>query len=659
MAKTKKKTRHRHSSLFMGALDSLTSLIYSIFANGRAGSWMSSGREDSESSIFVRGWNKLAHAFRGSETSESVDLILKKSRFAKATESIRSYLSNLSLGVYGLLLLVYGIVSIFVYFIPILLGRQNSQGESALLTAIIIAICAVPMTLSTRSLQTQVSESGVFRKIVLSFLAIPEEKLRPGKRIGGAVHMLISATIGLAFAGLTYFLHPAYILAIIVVITVFCLISANPESGVALTLVAIPFLQYIPNSAVFLAALVIVTVYSYASKILKRRRVLEFSIEGIIVVIFSGFILVAGLFSVGGYKTFVDSALAVIIIIGAFITTYNLTRGKRLLNSFVKILGVSFAVLSFIAVFSVFYNGIVDGVTYSIRDYVQPIFEGNNLYIVDNSSVFSVLAVLSFPMFFAFMAKRKSVIGIVTMILISLVMIGGCFIYGTYETVMAIVIEGCIFWLLYSHKTVNVVTVLLIPVCIFIAVFPYIAAYIDVTKIISHVGEFMPIALPDGAYHIEIGKSTCEMLKAMGGGIGAGTHAFQTAIEPYITSASRGAQNAGNFWLQVICWSGFGGFVTFLLALGLVFKNSLGFLAVSKDKELRVNALALFCGLFGAVLFGGVNCLWDEPRMLYLFWAMLGVLAAYVREGRALSDKNDANFEKEIESYDVELIFHK
>ena len=90
-----------------------------------------------------------------------------------------------------------------------------------------------------------------------------------------------------------------------------------------------------------------------------------------------------------------------------------------------------------------------------------------------------------------------------------------------------------------------------------------------------------------------------------------------------------------------------------------MFKNSLGFLAVSKDKELRVNALALFCGLLGAVLFGGVNCLWDEPRMLYLFWAMLGVLAAYVREGRALSDKNDADFEKEIESYDVELIFHK
>jgi hypothetical protein len=199
---------------------------------------------------------------------------------------------------------------------------------------------------------------------------------------------------------------------------------------------------------------------------------------------------------------------------------------------------------------------------------------------------------------------------------------------------------------------------LLIPIGIFFVVIPYIAKFVDIPSLVNSVSKFLPISFPEGSYHIEIGKSTVEMLKAKGA-IGAGEHAFKTAIEPYITAASNGAENAGNFYLQVLCWSGLGGLVTLLTVIGVVFKNSLGFLADSSDKELRTDALALFCGIFGAILFGGINCLWDDVRMLYLFWAMLGVLAGYVREGRALSDKNNACLDNECDSFDVELRFYK
>ena len=45
--------------------------------------------------------------------------------------------------------------------------------------------------------------------------------------------------------------------------------------------------------------------------------------------------------------------------------------------------------------------------------------------------------------------------------------------------------------------------------------------------------------------------------------------------------------------------------------------------------------------------------------MLYLFWAVAGLIAAYVREGRELNDKHKAELADEIDSSDVELIFHK
>ena len=643
----------------MSVLDSFTAFIYSMLANGRLGTWFSSGDKSHKESFFSKQFEKLSRILQKSEVYGTVDLVMKKSRFAKASEAIRVFLCRLSLAAYGLFFAVYGTTSAFVYFIPVLIGGENAQGESALITAIITVVCAIPMTMSARSLIANVSDSRALRGIVLSFFAIPAEKLKPEKRVGGAAHMIIAAFLGLGFAGLTYFLHPAYIFVVVGVILVWCLITANPESGVALTLVAVPFLQYTPVPDLILVALVLLTAFSYLSKVMKRRRVLSFSAEGLIALIFCGFVLLSGLFSDGGLQTVFDSIIASAVILGAFVTTYNLMRGKRLLGSCIKIIAVSFAILAILGVWNVFYDGIVDGVIYSIREYVQPVFEGNNLYIVDNALVFSVLAIISFPMIFSFMAKQKTVKNIVGLLLLSAVMMGACFIYGTYETVIAIVIEFFIFWLIYSHKTLNVLVSLLFPVAFLMILFPYAAKYFDLPELVESASGYFPIVSPDSVYYQSISSSTVSMLSDLKSGIGAGEHAFANAIAPYLEVAARGAKTPGSFWLQVLCWGGAGGLVTFLVFAGSTLKNSLGLLASSKDNILRSEVLALACGLFVAMIFGGVNCLWDDLRMLYLFWAVAGLLAAYVREGRELDDKHNASLADEIYGSDVELIFHK
>ena len=657
MSKIKRK-RRKGGSLFVGIIDMFTAYIYSIFANGRLGTWFSSGDKNDKNSFFTRIFEKLSRAYQQSEVASSVDLVMKKSKFAKSTDGLRVFLSNLSLAVYGFFFAAYGTVSAFVYFIPIFLKGENTHGESALITAIITAICAIPMAVSGKSFVVTVSESRFLKKIVNSFLALPEEKLKPGKKIGGALHTLVSAFLGLLMAGLTYFLHPAYIFIVVGVIAVWCLIAANPECGVTLTLVAIPFLQYVPYSELILTALILVTAASYLSKVMKRRRVVSFSHEGVIVFVFCGFILISGLLS-GGAKTAYDSILAVVIILGAFLTTFNLMKGKRLLGSCIKVIAVSFSILAILGVWNVFYDGIVDGVTYSIREYVQPIFEGDNLYIVDNSSVFSVLAILSFPMMFCFMAKQKTVKNTIGLLLLSVILMGAYFIYGTYETVLAVVIEFAIFWLIYSHKTLNAVILLLVPIAFFLIGLPYLAMYVDLSSVLDKVVEYLPITSPDSSYYVAISNSTFSMLTDLRSGIGAGSHAFASAIAPYLEPAAKGAQTPGSFWLQVVCWSGTFGLVSLLVIMGSIMKNSLGFLATTKDKSLRAEALALTCSLLVALLFGVVNCLWDDPRMLYLFWAIAGILAAYIREGRSLDDTHNAEFRDDVSMSDVELIFHK
>ena len=658
MAKVKRKKR-KSGSLFIGAVDRFTAFICSVFANGRLGTWLSSGDAVYKNSFFTKMYDKTARKYQQSALAGDVDLVMKRSKFAKATDAIRVFLSNLSLGVYGFFFAAYGTASAFVYFIPIFLWGENTHGESALITSAITLVCAIPMAVSTKSFISAVSESRFLKNIVLSFFAIPEEKLKSDKRTGGAIHILVAAFLGLALSGLTYFMHPAYIFVFVGVIAVWCIISANPESGVTLTLTVIPFLQYVPYPELIIVALLLVTGLSYFSKVLKRRRVFSFSHEGVLVTVFCGFVLVSGLFSQGGARTLYDSLIAVIIMLGAFLTTFNLMKGKRLLGSCVKIIAVSFSVLAIIGVWNVFYDGIVDGVTYSIREYVQPILEGDNLYIADNASVFSVLAILSFPMMFCFMARQKTVKNVVGLLILSTVLLGACFIYGTYETVVTIIIEFIIFWLIYSHKTLNVAVWLLIPIGFFFVGLPYAARYIDLPDVIERLGEYMPILSPESSYYAAVASSTVDMLRALKSGIGAGSHAFVSTVAPYLGPASNGAQNPASFYLQVICWSGCAGMITLLVLVGTMMKKSLGFLAVSKDKSLRTEALALSCSFIAALIFGLVNCLWDDPRMLYLFFAVTGILAAYVREGRVQNDKHDAEFSLENDMSDVELTFHK
>ena len=155
-------------------------------------------------------------------------------------------------------------------------------------------------------------------------------------------------------------------------------------------------------------------------------------------------------------------------------------------------------------------------------------------------------------------------------------MMGACFIYGTYETVIAIVIEFFIFWLIYSHKTLNVLVSLLFPVAFLMILFPYAAKYFDLPELVESASGYFPIASPDSVYYQSISSSTVSMLSDLKSGIGAGEHAFANAIAPYLEVAARGAKTPGSFWLQVLCWGGAGGLVTFLVFAGSTLKNSLG-----------------------------------------------------------------------------------
>ena len=658
---TRKKEKQRKGSFFLNAINAFTAFIYSLFANGRTGSWLSRADRMYENSFCARLLNNTAQSKKNGALKKQANRIFKESKILQLLRSLREIMSSLKVQVYGMFFLVYGITSAIMYFVPILLYREGRFGISSLFTSVTVIVCSLPMLMSSKNLATTIYENKFLNKVFLSFLGVPEEKLASNKKkTGGVESMFVVGIIAIACGIMTYFLHSSYLLWAVLAIIVMVLVFSTTETGVVITIAATPFLGYLGVSNLILISLVAITAISYAIKVIKHRRVVTFSAESILVFIFCGFMIVASLFSDGGAQTVWDTLYSVVIILGGFFMTYNLIRERKRLNACVKIMTVSFFILAAVGVWNVFYDAIADGFIYSIHEYARPIFEGQSLNIPDTAEVYGVLAVIVTPMLFAYMSKERSVRGVTVRLIAMAIVVLSVFIYGTYETAIAMLIEFCLFWLLYSHKTLTALIVLMIPVGAFVIIYPYLAQYVDFGEALKTVSWILPEESSSAPMRMSVFESTLAMLRdGRLLGIGAGEHAFTSSYYGYATAVSEGATSSGSHWLQVMCWSGIGGTAVFLIFCCRLLCKGVGSVAGIRENENRRKPLALTVALFMALVFGSVSCLWDDVRMLYLFWTAAGLLAGYVRAGREEEQKSVMSFSHGEADYDVELRFYK
>jgi hypothetical protein len=142
-------------------------------------------------------------------------------------------------------------------------------------------------------------------------------------------------------------------------------------------------------------------------------------------------------------------------------------------------------------------------------------------------------------------------------------------------------------------------------------------------------------------------------------GIGVGNEIFVTTFAPYAGAVASDVSNPASFILQIICWSGVGGLLTFSIFILSLLKSGYGYLLTSRDRSIKRQVIALVCGLAVALIYGTVNCLWSDMRMLYLFWACAGMMSGYIREGRNRESSIEAEMCDSEDLKEIELRFYK
>ncbi len=134
-------------------------------------------------------------------------------------------------------------------------------------------------------------------------------------------------------------------------------------------------------------------------------------------------------------------------------------------------------------------------------------------------------------------------------------------------------------------------------------------------------------------------------LKALGAnpwsGGGLGTHNFFDAYRKFMVPEACVAAHAHNLYLEIWLETGIFGFLSTVLFYFSTLKNTL-LAAVRGDRDFRLSMIALFSTLFGLFFVEMVEYVWFYPRVMLVFWSVLGLAWALLRS-RGLPQGTDAS----------------
>ena len=650
----------RRPSLILSAVDRFAAFIYSAIFHGRVGDMMSSGDTLCKRSYLSHFFSRQGNVIAQKTVMDRANDILERSAIARFITFTPGFFASLRIHVYGTFFTFLGLAATITHLISALVNGLNSLNGNELISSVIITVCSVPLLFSASPAIEVIANSAFLHRIMLDILCIPPEKLRVKRHYGGTAYIFGAAILAIVLGAASYVISPMYLVILLACFIIALAILSSPETGIIVTLALVPFMQYISGSTLVLFSLILITAISYVIKVFERKRTVSLSPEITMVLLFCGFILAGGFMSKGGIRTFFDGVLSVTLILGGFFLTFNLINTSKMLSACLKTLTASYVMLCFVGIWDGLYNGISARIIDSVDPSITPLAEQSVLYIADSGAVFGIFAVLLFPMLLAHVSRRKRVQGIFSASVLMMISLIAAFVCSHYEIVIVLLVEFALFWFMNGHKAVTVFIFALIPIGFVFALYPLGVDYLGFPDVSLMLMEYMPASTVRAAYHPSVISDVVEML--IDGnilGIGAGEHAFISVFPAYAGAVSQGATESTSLWLDILCWSGIFGFISFSVFLMFLLKRSLGYFNDPYSKGSRSRALALFCGIVGTMLFGCVYSVWSDYRALFLFWAAVGLLMVHIRIGRNGEEMRRAEFANSSNSKDIELVFYE
>ena len=590
---------------------------------------------DTFNNSFIR--KKIAQKKQGIRHKNTVlsklAVVCENGFVAKAAHAISDVASTMSVAVYGLFFLMFGIVTILSHFASIyVIPNPSYDGSLCFFVGFTTAICSIPFLSSSKSVIQLFAGGKLARRITNGFFLIPEEKFWNQTKRGGVYYMVISGFLGIGCGVLSYFTNPIYIIATFFTIVGVMLVLSFPEIGIILSCAVMPFLQYIKYTDSVIFFIVAVTAISYIIKLIRGRRTFHMSGIGVMVFVFGITMLIAGIFSSGGEGALKYSLFNVLIIFGAFFIGGNLTKNDDVRRVCTKILTVSLVAIAFLQFWNLYYMEISDGVKHSLMSDYRSIIGSTALGGSSNLKVPGLWAALVSPLIISACFNRKRIFGVVALLLCYVPVALSIVYFGTVEIMIALII-GVIIYLLF-HSSRSAINTVVIAVCVgvVLCLVPVILGYAGVENAPTYKEILEPIinrSQAESAYRSQIVSDTYKMIfDGNIWGIGSGEGIFKSAMAGYYSTATENASMPGTSFMQIFCEAGIFGISVFAAFVVFLLKNGIKYIIVPTSRQSKILTLGLLSGFISALILGFFSCIFENAQMRYLFWLFAGLISS-------------------------------
>ena len=645
-AQNKKKNRSR--SFFSTWIIRMVSFISALFLKSWVGrAIVNSGKTFNDSYVRKLFLSFKAHLRKRNGFVLKLAYVFENGFFARVGRSIVSLVTTMSVAVYGMFFATFGIACVITHFIAIyVVPSSDYDGTYRLVMGIVIAICSIPFLSSTKSVIQLFATGKTSRRITTRLFCISEEKLWNQKKRSGLAFMLLSAFFGFGIGAFTYFVNPLYILLSLLILVAVIFIFSYPEAGIIISCILLPFLQYIERVDIVMLSLVVVTGTSYIIKLIRGKRTFHMSAMGIMVILFSISMIIAGIFSPGGDSAFVNSLYNAMIILGAFFLGGNLTKNDDIRRICVKILTVSLVIIAFLQFWNLYFMNISEGVQNSLHSDYRSIIDNSGLDVTKNLKIPGLWAAMLSPLLIAECFKKKRIYAVVALLLCFVPVVLSITYFGTLEIMIALLIGVFLYLILHSSRSVINIIVISLCVALVIMLIPIVAGQFGVYDLPSF-GEIVEKIFPDSgelsSYRSHIIKDTWNMLSDGNLlGIGSGVEAYKNALSPYVTPVSENADNPATSVMQLFCESGVLGVIIFLAFSVLLLKNGMKYIVKPTDRQSRSILLGMICGYMTALILGTVSCIFTDIQTRYMFWLFTGLISSQIYSGEVNGNLSDA-----------------
>lgn len=543
--------------------------------------------------------------------------------------SLSQWLLALPLKIYGMFFVSFGIYTVVVYLLKVYALLVENVSVRNLAIGIAVAIAAVPMLFSSRCLAESLGASRIMRPLLSRVFGIPSVAFE--KEAVDVRYHSVSVIAGLVLGTLTYFADPLYILIGLATLMLLWLLMSYPEAGVIIAFASVPFLGMVDHPSLTLAILVVLTAFSYGIKLLRGKRTVSFGAADLLVLFFWLVTLLSGITPSG--RAGANEALLATGLMLIYFLASNLIRSRNWLN-ITLVLSISSATITA-------FMGLAEALLgYAKLDWIDVSFfsgiTGRTTSVFENPNVLGAYLVIIIPVAFVvcFYHKDRSVK--VLCALCSAVMIA-CLIF-TWSRGAWLGLSAALVLLLVSIGVRNLLVI------------PPVAGLIAVGSLVfpntfgARISNIFTLADSSNHYRVSIWEGVCKMLsESWVCGIGAGEMNFRSVYINFATAGIEDVPHSHSLYLQILIQVGVVGLIFLVGALLLcaqkVYSHRFDDLA---DKETGLIAVACFAGVVAILVFGLFDYVWYNYRIMFAFWAFLGLAMAAVNVGREGIRLNEA-----------------